>query len=62
MAETLAWIAFLFAAFATTGWFIGRGLALWVLPFLQHAVPSKKEGGMPLPHSDLGVISNATRR
>jgi Cu+-exporting ATPase len=57
-----AWAAFIFAPILTAGWFIARGLALWVLPRFRHTVLSNNLAAMTAPQSQLGVISDGTRR
>ncbi len=55
------WTAFTFAALLTAGWFITRGVTLWVFPYFRCTPPI---GNMPVlqaSNSHLGIISDGTR-
>ena len=48
-----AWVAFMLAAILTAGWFIGRGLALWVLPRFRHSASEENMAALTAPQSQV---------
>jgi Cu+-exporting ATPase len=59
--EWTAWGGFIVATLLTAGWFLARALTLWVFPRFRHAT-RRGNRVTPAPQTQLGIISDGSRR